>query len=239
MSSFETSDNLPKYFRSITSLKPLSVEEEKALAVRIQAGEQLAIHQLVRHNLRIVVTIANRHIGQGVPIDDLIQEGNLGLYEAAQRFDPKSDARFISYAQLWIRKRINEAVVAYGRIIRLPHNQEYDIYKAKMAGEEVQTIKTVEIDSPASEDNDTTIGDLILHGDAEAMVQADLDHTVYKIKHLLAQLKVRDREIICAYFGIDREYALSTDIIAQRYDMTNVRVCQIVKGALNKMKEVA
>jgi len=237
--SYETSDNLPKYFRSIAKLKPLSVEEERALAVRIQAGEQLAIHVLVRHNLRIVVTIANRHIGQGVPIDDLIQEGNLGLYEAAQRFDPKSDTRFISYAQLWVRKKINEAVVAYGRIVRLPHNQEYDIYKAKMAGEEVQEMCTIEIDSPVGEDGDTTIGDILLNESPEVMIQADLDHTRHKIKQMLASLKLRDREIICAYFGIDRDYAMPTDIIAERYNMTNVRVCQIVKGAITKMKEVA
>lgn len=236
--SFETSDNLPKYFRSIAKLKPLSVEEERALAVHIQAGDQLAIHALVRHNLRIVITIANRHIGQGVAIDDLIQEGNLGLYEAAQRFDPKSDARFISYAQLWVRKRINEAVVAYGRIVRLPHNQEYDIYKAKIAGEEVHEISTVQIDAPIGEEGDSTIGDVILFEAPAAMLQADLDHTKHKVKAMLSLLKLRDREIICAYFGIDREYAMPTDIIADRYQMTNVRVCQIVKGAITKMKEV-
>ena len=132
--SFETSDNLPKYFNTINKLNPLSLEEERALAVRIKSGDLLAMHTLVKHNLKIVVTIANRHIGQGVAIDDLIQEGNIGLYEAAQRFDPQGEVRFVSYASLWIRKRVNEAVVAHGRIVRLPHNQEYDLYKAKQAG---------------------------------------------------------------------------------------------------------
>ena len=121
--SFETSENLPKYFKTIQKLNPLTVTEEKELAQKIQEGDANALNKLVKHNLKIVVTIANRHIGQGVPIDDLIQEGNIGLFEAAQRFDPKSDARFITYASLWVRKRINESVVAHGRIVRLPHNQ--------------------------------------------------------------------------------------------------------------------
>lgn len=237
--SFETSDNLPRYFKTIAKSNPLTIEQEKLLAVRIHAGEDTAINELVTHNLKIVITIANRHIGQGVPLDDLIQEGNLGLYEAATRFEPKEGVRFVSYASLWIRKFINEAVVAHGRIVRLPHNQEYDIYKAKMAGEEVQEMCTIEIDSPVGEDGDTTIGDILLNESPEVMIQADLDHTKHKIKQMLASLKLRDREIICAYFGIDRDYAMPTDIIAERYNMTNVRVCQIVKGAITKMKKVA
>ena len=236
--SFETSENLPKYFKTIQKLNPLTVAEEKELAVRIQEGDAAALNRLVKHNLKIVVTIANRHIGQGVPIDDLIQEGNIGLFEAAQRFDPKSDARFITYASLWIRKRINEAVVAHGRIVRLPHNQEYDIYKAKMAGEETQNLSTVEIDAPVGEDGDTTIGDILLNTKSNIEFEIELDDVKYRAKQVLSHLKERDRKIIKAYFGIDGDYEMSPDVIAERFDLTNVRVCQIVKSALTKMKEV-
>lgn len=236
--SFETSENLPKYFKTIQKLNPLTVEEEKVLAQKIQEGDRAALDKLVKHNLKIVVTIANRHIGQGVPIDDLIQEGNIGLFEAAQRFDPKSDARFITYASLWVRKRINEAVVAQGRIVRLPHNQEYDIYKAKMAGEEVQNLSTVEIDAPIGEDGDTTIGDILLNVKSEFEFEIEMDDVKYRAKRVLSVLKERDRQVIKAYFGIDGDYEMSPDVIAERFDLTNVRVCQIVKSALTKMKEV-
>ena len=236
--SFETSENLPKYFKTIQKLNPLTILEEKELAVKIQEGDAAALNRLVKHNLKIVVTIANRHIGQGVPIDDLIQEGNIGLFEAAQRFDPKSDARFITYASLWIRKRINEAVVAHGRIVRLPHNQEYDIYKAKMAGEETQNLSTVEIDAPVGEDGDTTIGDILLNTKSNIEFEIELDDVKYRAKQVLSHLKERDRKIIKAYFGIDGDYEMSPDVIAERFDLTNVRVCQIVKSALTKMKEV-
>lgn len=236
--SFETSENLPKYFKTIQKLNPLTVAEEKELAQKIQEGDANALNKLVKHNLKIVVTIANRHIGQGVPIDDLIQEGNIGLFEAAQRFDPKSDARFITYASLWVRKRINEAVVAQGRIVRLPHNQEYDIYKAKMAGEEVQNLSTVEIDAPIGEDGDTTIGDILLNVQSDFEFEIEMDDIKYRAKRVLSHLKERDRQVIKAYFGIDADYEMSPDVIAERFDLTNVRVCQIVKSALTKMKEV-
>ena len=235
--SFETSENLPRYFKTIQKLNPLTILEEKELAVKIQEGDAAALNRLVKHNLKIVVTIANRHIGQGVPIDDLIQEGNIGLFEAAQRFDPKSDARFITYASLWIRKRVNEAVVAHGRIVRLPHNQEYDIYKAKMAGEETQNLSTVEIDAPIGEDGDTTIGDILLNTKSNIEFEIELDDVKYRAKQVLSHLKERDRKIIKAYFGIDGDYEMSPDVIAERFDLTNVRVCQIVKSALTKMKD--
>ena len=236
--SFETSENLPKYFKTIQKLNPLTIAEEKELAQKIQEGDRAALNKLVKHNLKIVVTIANRHIGQGVPIDDLIQEGNIGLFEAAQRFDPKSDARFITYASLWVRKRINEAVVAHGRIVRLPHNQEYDIYKAKMAGEETQNLSTVEIDAPIGEDGETTIGDILLNVKSDFEFEIEMDDVKYRAKRVLSHLKERDRQVIKAYFGIDADYEMSPDVIAERFDLTNVRVCQIVKSALTKMKEV-
>lgn len=236
--SFETSDNLPKYFKTINKSNPLTVEEERALAERIKAGDQPALHKLVKHNLKIVVTIANRHIGQGVPIDDLIQEGNIGLYEAAQRFDPQGDARFISYASLWIRKRINEAVVAHGRIVRLPHNQEYDIYKAKMAGAETPNLSSVRIDSPIGEDGDATIGDILLNAQPEVDVLLERESIEFTVSRVMRALKPRDRDIVAAYFGVGTDVAVPTDIIAERFDMTNVRVCQIVKASIDKMKSV-
>lgn len=236
--SYETSENLPKYFKTIASSTPLTLDEEKELAIRIKNGDHAAIHKLVTSNLKIVVTIANRHVGQGVPIDDLIQEGNIGLYEAAQRYEPKGNARFISYASLWIRKRLNETVVATGRIVRLPHNQEYDIYKAKMAGVEVANLSTVEIDAKVSSDNDTTIGDLLLNARAEVEHEMEFDHTQFTIRRVMGVLTDRERQIVTAYFGIGLDEEVATMEIAKQFDLTNVRVSQIVKTAIQKMKKI-
>jgi RNA polymerase primary sigma factor len=180
--------------------------------------------------------MANRHIGQGVPIDDLIQEGNIGLMEAALNFNPKGDQRFISYASLWIRKRLNESVAKTGRIVRLPHNQEYEIYKAKRRGEEVEVPSQVDIDQPVSDESASTLGELILKDAAEVEYLIEVDDIKFKVKRALSALKERDQQIIKDYFGIDTEYEVPTDMIAQKYSMTSVRVCQIVKASIEKMK---
>jgi RNA polymerase primary sigma factor len=233
---FETSENLPRYFKNIQKSKPLSVAEEKELVDAIQSGSRKAAHQLVQANLKFVVKLANRHIGQGVPLDDLIQEGNMGLIEAAQNFKPRDGQRFINYAQLWIRKKLNESVAKTGRIVRLPHNQEYDIYKAKMKGESVEVPSRLDIDAPIGDDGGNTIGDIVLKSGADVEFAIEMDSIKFQVKKALCCLKDRDKDIVMDYFGIDREYEMPTDIIAERYSMTSVRVCQIVKASITKMK---
>lgn len=233
---FETSENLPKYFKTIQKNKPLSIAEEGQLVLDIQGGDSRAVNALVQANLKFVVKVANRHIGQGVPIDDLIQEGNIGLIEAAQAFQPREGQRFINYAQLWIRKRINESVAKTGRIVRLPHNQEYEIFKSKRKGEEVEAPTRVSIDKKIGEDGDNTLGDLILKTGSDVEFAIEMDSVKFRVKQALSVLKDRDRGIIMDYFGIDCEYEVPTDMIAEKYSMTNVRVCQIVKASVEKMK---
>lgn len=235
---FETSDTLPAYFRSIKKLEPLSKEQEHELGLRIEAGDKAAINELVKHNLKIVVTIANRHVGQGLLIDDLIQEGNLGLYEAATKFTSTHEGRFINYASFWIRKRINEAVAQLGRVVRLPHNQEYDIYKIKMKGGETPNLRTVELDSPVGEDSDETVADRILGSKPDVERDHDAEHLSSFVKGALSTLKERDRDIVKMYFGIDCEYAVPTESIAEQLGMTQIRICQIVKASIEKMKAV-
>lgn len=233
---FETSENLPKYFKTIQKNAPLSVAEEGQLVLAIQRGDTSATHALVKANLKFVVKVANRHLGQGVPIDDLIQEGNIGLLEAAQAFQPREGQRFINYAQLWIRKRINEAVAKTGRIVRLPHNQEYEIFKSKRKGDEIEAPTRVSIDKKIGDDGDNTLGDMILTTGSEVEFAMEMDSIRFQVKQALTVLKERDRGIIMDYFGINREYEVPTDMIAEKYSMTNVRVCQIVKASVEKMR---
>jgi RNA polymerase primary sigma factor len=115
---FETSSSLPTYFREMSAVaKPLTKTQEHALSVRIQAGDDEALNELVQANLKFVVTLANKFVGMGVSIDDLIQEGNAGLIEAARRFGSEKDTKFITYAQFWIRKRLNLCLCEYGRCL--------------------------------------------------------------------------------------------------------------------------
>jgi RNA polymerase primary sigma factor len=246
---FETSENLPKYFKTIQKNAPLTIGEERELVVAIQEGDAKAVEKLVSANLKFVVKMANRHLGQGVPIDDLIQEGNIGLLEAATKFKPREGQRFINYAQLWIRKKLNEAVAKTGRIVRLPHNQEYEIYKSKTKikktdadkekdkkVEMIEIPSRVQIDAPIGDEGGNTIGDIVLKTGSEVEFNIELEGIKFKVKKALSCLKDRDKGIIMDYFGIDREYEMPTDIIAEKYEMTNVRVSQIVKASIQKMK---
>jgi len=234
--AFEKSNNLPFYFKDIDGFTPFTKKEEKALAARIAKGDKHAVDEIVKHNLKIVVTIANRFIGQGLSIDDLIQEGNIGLFEAAVNWKLNGDARFINYAQLWIRKRINEAVAQKGRTVRRPHNKEYEMYLEKKAGNEVKNIRPVRFDDPISEDSDRIIGDMILGVDPISDAEGELEDQKFRVKKSLSVLKERDRKIVAAYFGIDRDVPQHSDSIADEIGMTNVRICQIVAASLTKMR---
>jgi RNA polymerase primary sigma factor len=237
MSKFESTEGLPKYFKTIKGLSPLSKEEEHALAARIQTGDRRAVDELVRHNLKLVVKIANRFIGQGVPIDDLIQEGNLGLIAAAERFTADRDTRFSTYASLWIRKHCNEAVATVGKIVRIPMNQEYDVYKKKKAGLETPNFRPVQLDAPISEDSETTVGERY------ANCQPDIYHVIndefvdHELKRRLARLKDRDHAIMKMLYGIGYEEPRSSAEVAEEFGLTQIRVCQIAKSALEVMSK--
>ena len=241
---FEASKNVSAYFRGFQKSVTLTTEEEKQLAILIQSGDTAAFAEMVSRNLKLVVKIANRHIGQGVPIDDLIQEGNIGLMEAAGRYMPDTNARFASYASLWIRKRINEAVAQTGRIVRLPHNMEIELFHAKREKPSEETVETlqapkaVRIDNPVSEEGGMLLGELILNTPSQTQIDMEFDDLKFKVTKLVDKLKPRDKEIILDYFGIDREYEMPTDQIAEKHNMTNVRVCQIVKSSLQTLKQL-
>jgi RNA polymerase primary sigma factor len=231
---FETTDGLPQYFKSIESVaKPLSKTEELALADRIQAGDEEALDALVTANLKFVVTLANKFIGMGLSIDDLIQEGNAGLIEAARKFTSDKDVKFITYAQFWIRKRLNLSLCDYGRIVRLPVNQEYDIYKRKMKGEEIN-LSNVQIDKPVGEDGDNTIGDIMLRTDFADPFENDDTNRV--LTRLLSKLRPTEREIIELFYGLVGD-GLSTKEIAQQVGKTPAEVNRALKVARAQMRK--
>ena len=229
------SDSVVRYFKSVSNLNPLTIEQETKLGMQIRQGSQRAINTLVEHNLKLVIKIAKKHQGQGVPLDDLIQEGNIGLHEAAQRFEPDGETRFVTYAQLWIRKRINEEVAKHGRLVRLPHNQEYQIYKDKVAGKPVKDLRVVELDKPIGDEEKSTVADLIIGHDPVFEERAALSDLRDRVKGMLSRLQERERAIVKAYFGIGQELPWPADRIAEEVGLTSTRVLQILQGALRQL----
>lgn len=239
---FETTETLPMYFKEIQKeSSPLSKAEEQELALRIQAGDQRALDKLVTANLKFVVTLANKFIGMGLPIDDLIQEGNAGLIEAAMKFSGEKNVKFISYAQFWIRKRLNLALCEYGRTVRLPVNQEYDIYKRKMQGEDIN-LRNIELDRPldSGDKESATLGDVlcVVNPDVyETYEQLEKSKTV---QALLGKLKDEDRLIVELFYGLleDGEN-LSVKEIANVTGKTIPEVGRSLKVSRAKMKKIA
>lgn len=229
------SDSAIRYFKSVSNLNPLTIEQETRLGQQIKAGSKRAINTLVEHNLKLVIKIAKKHQGQGVPLDDLIQEGNIGLYEAAERFNPDGETRFVTYAQLWIRKRINEEVAKHGRLVRLPHNQEYQMYKDKMSGKAVKDLRVVELDKPIGDEEKHTVADLIIGAGPSHESQEKQDALSLRVRALLNRLQERERMVVKAYFGIGQELAWPTERIAEEIGLTPTRVSQILKSALSEL----
>ena len=232
---FETAEGLPKYFKELDGLaSPLTKADELHLAQLIQAGDETALIALVQANLKFVVTLANKFIGMGLSIDDLIQEGNLGLIEAARKFTADKDVKFITYAQFWIRKRLNLALCEHGRTVRLPVNQEYDLYKRKMRGEEVN-LHNVELDRRVGDDEGSnTVGDLILKAhDADPFESAEQTRLVNR---LLDKLKDSDREIVRLFYGLEGD-GMSTKEIAEQVGKTPAEVNRALKVARAQMRK--
>lgn len=233
---FETSISLPQYFKEVTAIStPLTKDQERELAVRIQAGDEAALNELVKANLKFVVTLANKFIGMGLSIDDLIQEGNAGLIEAARRFTADKDTKFITYAQFWIRKRLNLALCEHGRTVRLPVNQEYDIYKRKMSGESVN-LSNVELDRPIGENGDDTVGDIMLREDFTDPF--DGQDSARLLNRLLSTLKGPERQIVELFYGLQGD-GLSTKDVADIVGKTPVEVNRALKVARAKMRKEA
>jgi len=233
----EKSDSLERYFKSIQNLNPLKKEEELDLARKAQAGDQRALDTLVTHNLKIVVTIANRNIGRGILVDDLIQQGNMGLIDAALKFDPNREVRFASFAGTRVLKYMNQLIDTCGRAVRIPVNQEYDRYQKIKAGEDVKNLNTVKIDDFCGSDEKETKGNRIFGVAPSIDEEYEYDHFKIKVTHLLDTLKERDREILKLYYGIDTDEEVPTKDIAVEFGLTQIRVCQIINTAKKQLKK--
>jgi len=260
------SPSLDKYLYEIGKMPLITAEEEVILAKRIKKGDQEALEKLVRANLRFVVSVAKQYQNQGLTLPDLINEGNVGLIKAAQRFDETRGFKFISYAVWWIRQAILQALAEQARIVRLPLNKIGSVNKVNnafakleqefhrepsiaelaenldMAPHEVrEALKShsrhVSMDAPLITEEENTLYDVLVPSNDNLPDANLMDESLRKeIKRSLSNLTEREAEIIELYYGLGGEPPYSLEEIGRVYDLTRERVRQIKEKAIRRLK---
>lgn len=263
------SQSLDKYLQEIGKVDLLTADEEVELAKRIKAGDQIALEKLTKANLRFVVSVAKQYQNQGLTLGDLINEGNLGLIKAAQRFDETRGFKFISYAVWWIRQSILQALAEQSRIVRLPLNrvgslnkisktfseleQKYerepspeelaDVLEVTTA-EVVDTMKIsgrhVSMDAPFIQGEENSLLD-VLENDSEETPDSGLmsDSLRREVQRALSTLTQREADVIALYFGLNGEQALTLEEIGEKFNLTRERVRQIKEKAIRRLRHTS
>ena len=263
------SKSLDKYLNDISKIDLITAEEEVELAQRIRQGDQKALEKLTNANLRFVVSVAKQYQNQGLKLPDLINEGNLGLVKAAQRFDETRGFKFISYAVWWIRQSILHALAEQSRIVRLPLNKIGAINKINKtfsyleqarerppSAEEIadeldmtitevkQSLKNagrhVSMDAPFEEGESSNLYDVLQHGESPNPEGSLIHESLNtEIGRILNTLNDKEEKVVRLFFGIDQKSPKSLDEIGQEFDLTRERVRQIREKALRKLKKHA
>jgi RNA polymerase primary sigma factor len=259
------SASLDKYLQEIGRYDLISVEEEVELAQRIKKGDQAAIEKLTRANLRFVVSVAKQYQNQGLSLPDLINEGNLGLIKAAEKFDETRGFKFISYAVWWIRQSIMQAINEQSRIVRLPLNQVSSLSKYRKAVAEFEqehqrkpsedelskildipkskvlsTMKVsgrhVSVDAPFQEGEDNSLLDVLSDDDSPVADKSLIHESLRKeIERVFATLDERESKILQYSYGIGVE-EMSLEEIGQQFGLTRERVRQIREKAIKRLR---
>lgn len=260
------SRSLDKYLQEIGAVQMITPEEEVELARRIKHGDQIALERLVNANLRFVVSVSKQYQNQGLTLCDLINEGNLGLIKAAQRFDETRGFKFISYAVWWIRQSILQALAEQSRIVRLPLNRVGVLGKITKAYSDLEqrlerepsaeelaavleldvdsvseTLKMagrhVSVDAPIQAGEENTLLGLLEDGDEPKPDKLLIRESLCKeIERSLATLSEREREIICHYFGLLNRTEMSLEEIGEKFGLTRERVRQIKEKGIRRLK---
>jgi len=263
------SQSLEKYLQEIGKVDLLTPEEEVDLAQRIKKGDQLALEQLTKANLRFVVSVAKQYQNQGLSLSDLINEGNLGLIKAAQRFDETRGFKFISYAVWWIRQSILQALAEQSRIVRLPLNKVGSLNKINRAfseleqeferepssdelaelleipTEEVETTlgvaaRHVSMDAPFVDGEDNSLLDVMVNNDSpKADTILMIESLQGEIERSLSTLTERERDVIRLFFGIGLPHGLTLEEIGTKFDLTRERVRQIKEKAIRRLRHTS
>jgi RNA polymerase primary sigma factor len=262
------SASLDKYLQEIGKEELITVEEEVELAQRIKKGDQAALEKLTRANLRFVVSVAKQYQNQGLSLPDLINEGNLGLIKAAEKFDETRGFKFISYAVWWIRQSILQALAEQSRIVRLPLNQVGSLNKINKAyskfeqeherrpspeelAEQLElpsdkvadTLRVsgrhVSVDAPFVDGEDNSLLDVLVNNDSPNADRALIDESLSReIERSLTTLTEREADIIRMFFGIGCQ-EMTLEEIGERFGLTRERVRQIKEKAIRRLRHTS
>lgn len=263
------SASLDKYLQELGRIEMINADEEVELAQRIKAGDKRSLDRLVNANLRFVVSVAKQYQNQGLTLQDLINEGNLGLIKAAKRFDETRGFKFISYAVWWIRQSILQALAEQSRVVRLPLNKIGFINKINkmyigleqknkrppsveelakeldMTKEDIQEAmknmgRHVSMDAPLQEGEDSNLYDVLTSKD---YMKPDrnliIESLEIEVERALSTLTSREGDIIRHYFGIGGRTALTLEEIGEKFDLTRERVRQIKEKAIKRLKHTS
>ena len=265
----ESNRSLSQYLEEIGQFEPLHPSREVELAQAIKKGNRLAMKELVEANLRFVVSVAKDYQGQGLPLTDLINEGNMGLMKAAGRFDETRGFKFISYAVWWIRQSILQALAEQSRIVRLPLNKIGSINKINKAyasleqkferpptAEEIanlielsiteveQSLKNtgrhISMDAPLIEGEDSSLYDVMGSEDSpNPDASLMLESLREEIRRALETLTPREADVVSSYFGLAGGHAMTLEEIGEKFDLTRERVRQIKEKAVRRLKQTS
>jgi RNA polymerase primary sigma factor len=258
--------SLDKYLTEIGKLDLITAEEEAHLARRIREGDSMALEKLAKANLRFVVSVAKQYQNFGLTLGDLINEGNLGLIKAAQRFDETRGFKFISYAVWWIRQSIMQSLAEQSRIVRLPLNRVGSLNKIartfsqleqqfqrepstqEIADASGMTAKDVmenqsfsgrhiSVDAPFASDEDNNLHEVLTDAQQDTPdVKLIADSLKTEIQRALATLTVREAEVISCYFGLDGNAPMTLEELGMKFGLTRERVRQIKEKATRRLK---
>ena len=261
--------SLDKYLQEIGKVDLITADEEVELAQRIKAGDHRALEKLTKANLRFVVSVSKQYQNQGLTLPDLINEGNLGLIKAAQRFDETRGFKFISYAVWWIRQSILQALAEQSRIVRLPLNKIGSINKInktfafleqaherppsaeEIAKELDMTINDVKesmknsgrhvsMDAPLVEGEDSNLYDVLRSGESPNPDRELLHESLRtEIERALETLTPREADVIRLYFGLGDQHPMTLEEIGETFDLTRERVRQIKEKAIRRLKHTS
>jgi RNA polymerase primary sigma factor len=255
---------LDLYLKEIKKLEPLSPQEEVVLAQKAKAGDTEAFQKLVTHNLRFVVAMAKKFQGQGVPFEDLINEGNLGLIRAVNTFDESRGFKFISYAVWWITQRIRTAIQKTGRVVRLPSHvtesmgklyreslkleQEFEREPTTEELAEISdtTIKWIEdlvqaysgpVSLEDSSEADRPLIEYLISSDPRPEMQLMQDSLKKEISNLVKKLKEREKQVLTEYYGLGEDDPKTLEQIGKILNLSSERVRQIKERALQRLRK--
>ncbi len=266
LSNLAQSDSLRLYLREISRISLLSASKESYLAERVEQGDRDARNNLIEANLRLVVSIAKKYVGQGLSLEDLIGEGNIGLIRAVTKFDYRKGFRFSTYATWWIKQAITRAILEGTRVVRLPVYIMEEVMRVKrttrqlyqelgreptaenigarlgMTSERVSELliwaeKVFSLDAPLSEEEENTLGNIIEDTRERGPVEVADQHLLREeIRKVLGQLTLRERQVIELRFGLLDDHDHTLEEVGKKLKVTRERVRQIEERAIRKLR---